>query len=190
LIAASSRQHFARDTPTAVLVRQVLGAIAEFDKSMLVTKLAAAHTRKRKATVLKVKGRKSLAETRPEVVALAKALMRKKLKVGQMSLRAISAELAGLGHVNERGSPFNQGSIAAMSGQERGMASTINLTGNELAAVPAAIRGVVEADRHPLWRALIRCVLCWRGSGRLRRAKVSTVSDTSPAKGEKRTRRT
>jgi hypothetical protein len=131
-------------------VRQVLGAIAEFDKSMLVSKLAAGHTRKRKAKVLKVKGRKSLAETRPEVMALAKGLMRKKPKVGQMSLRAISAELAGLGRVDERGSPLNQGSIAAMSGKERGMASTINLTGNELAAVPAAIRGVVEADRHPL----------------------------------------
>ena len=33
LIAASSPTHFVEDTPTAILVRQVLGAIAEFDKT-------------------------------------------------------------------------------------------------------------------------------------------------------------
>ena len=34
-----------------------------------------------------------------------------------MSLRAISAELAARGHVNERGKPFNPNSIAAMLGR-------------------------------------------------------------------------
>ena len=37
LIAASSPSHFTEDTPTAVLVRQVLGAIAEFDKTLLLS---------------------------------------------------------------------------------------------------------------------------------------------------------
>ena len=74
LIAASAPTHFTEDTPTAVLVRQVLGAIAEFDKTTLVAKLAAARQRKRMATGVKVEGRKSHAEERPEVVALAKAL--------------------------------------------------------------------------------------------------------------------
>ena len=114
LIAASAPTHFTEDTPTAVLVRQVLGAIAEFDKTTLVAKLAAARTRKRKATGMKVEGRKSHAEARPEIVALAKALRRRKPKGGQMSLRAISAALAAQGHLNEHGRPFNQGSIAAM----------------------------------------------------------------------------
>ena len=45
-----------------------------------------------------------------------KALRRRKPKGGQMSLRAISAELAARGHVNERGKPFNPNSIAAMLG--------------------------------------------------------------------------
>jgi DNA invertase Pin-like site-specific DNA recombinase len=114
LIAASAPTHFTEDTPTAILVRQVLGAIAEFDKTTLVAKLAAARQRKRKATGQKVEGRKSHAEARPEVVALAKALRRKKPKGGQMSLRAIAAELATQGHFNERGQPFNPNSIAAM----------------------------------------------------------------------------
>jgi DNA invertase Pin-like site-specific DNA recombinase len=114
LIAASAPTHFTEDTPTAVLVRQVLGAIAEFDKTTLVAKLAAARKRKRKATGTKVEGRKSHLEERPDVVALAKALRRKKPKGGQMSLRAIAAELAAQGFLNERGKPFNPNSIASM----------------------------------------------------------------------------
>jgi hypothetical protein len=39
--------HFVEDTPTAVLVRPVLGAVAEFEKTTLVAKLAAARRRKR-----------------------------------------------------------------------------------------------------------------------------------------------
>jgi hypothetical protein len=46
----------------------------------------------------------SHAEKRPEVVALAKALARKRPKGGRRSLRAISAELAAQGIPNE---PFN-----------------------------------------------------------------------------------
>jgi DNA invertase Pin-like site-specific DNA recombinase len=114
LIAASSPQHFIEETPTAVLVRQVLGAIAQFDKTSLVAKLAAARNRKRKATGGKVEGRKSHLEERPEVVALAKQLRRKKPKGGQMSLREISVALAAAGHLNERGKPCNPNSIAHM----------------------------------------------------------------------------
>jgi DNA invertase Pin-like site-specific DNA recombinase len=47
LVAASAPTHFIEDTPTAILVRQVLGAIAEFEKTTLVAKLAAARRRKR-----------------------------------------------------------------------------------------------------------------------------------------------
>src|SRR5271156_6172200 len=114
LIAASAPTHFVEDTPTAILVRQVLGAVAEFEKTTLVAKLAAARRRKRVATGEKVEGRKSHAEARPEVVALAKALARKKPKGGRLSLRAISGELAAQGFMNERGRPFNPKSIAAM----------------------------------------------------------------------------
>jgi DNA invertase Pin-like site-specific DNA recombinase len=76
LIAASAPTHFVEDTPTAVLVRQVLGAVAEFEKTTLVAKLAAAGRRKRIATGEKVEGRKSHAEARPDVVKLARALAR------------------------------------------------------------------------------------------------------------------
>jgi len=62
LIAASAPTFFIEDTPTAVLVRQVLSAVAQFEKATTVAKLAAARKRKR-ATGVKVEGRKSLAET-------------------------------------------------------------------------------------------------------------------------------
>ena len=113
LIAASAPTFFVEETPTAVLVRQVLGAVAQFEKATLVAKLAAARNRKR-ATGVKAEGRRSHAEERPEVVALAKRLARKKPKGGRLSLRAISAALAAEGHLNERGKPFAAKSVAAM----------------------------------------------------------------------------
>jgi hypothetical protein len=70
----------------------VLGGVAGFEKTTLVAKLKAARDRKKKATG-KCGGRKTHAERRPDVVALAKALARQKPKGGQLSLRAISAEL-------------------------------------------------------------------------------------------------
>ena len=114
LIAASAPMHFVEDTPTAVLMRQVLGAVAEFEKTTLVAKLAAARRRKRMATGAKVEGCKSHVEARPDVVALAKRLARKKPKGGALSLRATSASLAEQGHLNERGKPFNPKSVAVM----------------------------------------------------------------------------
>ncbi len=113
LVPASAPDFFTEDTPTAVLVRQVLGAIAQFDKASTVAKLAAARKRKRVATG-KCEGRKSLAELQPDAVAFARRLRRRRPKGGQRSLREISAELAAAGHVNERGKPYNPKSIASM----------------------------------------------------------------------------
>jgi hypothetical protein len=42
LVPTSAPDHFTEDTPTAILVRQVLGAIAQFDKDTTVPALAAA----------------------------------------------------------------------------------------------------------------------------------------------------
>jgi hypothetical protein len=56
----------------------------------------------------------SLAETNPDIVALAKRLARRKPKGGKMSLRSVSAELAARGHLNERGKPFNPKSVAVL----------------------------------------------------------------------------
>src|SRR5262245_8175198 len=113
LIPTTAPNYFAEDTPTAVLVRQVLAAIAQFEKASTVAKLAAARKRKRESAG-KCEGRKSHAELRPGLVALVKKLRRRSPKGGQRSLRAISTELAGQGHVNAKGRPFNPASLAAM----------------------------------------------------------------------------
>jgi DNA invertase Pin-like site-specific DNA recombinase len=65
LIAADNPSSFLDDTPTAKLVRQVHGAISEFDKAMTVAKLRGARERKRR-DVGKCEGRKSWAELKPE----------------------------------------------------------------------------------------------------------------------------
>jgi len=74
LVLATAPDFFTEDTPTAVLVRQVLGAIAQFEKPSLVAKLKASRDRKKAATG-KCEGRKSYAEAKPETVAFAKELM-------------------------------------------------------------------------------------------------------------------
>src|SRR3954471_10011236 len=114
LVAADSPHSFLDDTQTSKLIRQILGAVSEFDKAMVVAKLKGARERKRVLTGKKVEGRKSHAELRPELVALVRQLRRKRPKGGQRSLRDISAELTLRGYVNERGHPFSAASIAAM----------------------------------------------------------------------------
>ena len=88
-------------------------AISEFDKAMTGAKLRGARERKRREAG-KCEGRKSHAERNPELVALAKRLHRRKPKGGRMSLRAISAELATQGFLNENGRPFAAASVRSM----------------------------------------------------------------------------
>lgn len=114
LIAADSPGSFIEDTPTAALVRQVLGAVAQFEKAALVAKLKGARERKRRQTG-KCEGRKGLHETSPEVVALAKRLHRASPKTGERrSLRTIARLLSEAGHVNSKGEPFAAKVVANM----------------------------------------------------------------------------
>ena len=46
LIPTTAPDHFTTDTPTSILIRQVLGAVAQFEKAALVAKLKAARDRK------------------------------------------------------------------------------------------------------------------------------------------------
>jgi DNA invertase Pin-like site-specific DNA recombinase len=119
LVPTSAPDFFAEDTPTAVLVRQVLGAIAQFEKASLVAKMKAARDRKRAETGYKVGGRKRYDEDRPEVVALAHKLARRRRKGWPLSLRQISAALADAGHVNSNGAPYAAASVQRMLQQQR-----------------------------------------------------------------------
>jgi DNA invertase Pin-like site-specific DNA recombinase len=113
LIAADNPGSFIDDTPTAKLVRQVLGAISEFDKAMTVAKLRGARERKRRE-VGKCEGRKSWAEINPDLVREAKRLRRRSPKGHQRSLRDVATELAKLGFFNQRGAEFSASSVQSM----------------------------------------------------------------------------
>ncbi|MGV7212505.1 recombinase family protein [Bradyrhizobium sp. UFLA05-112] len=110
LIPASAPDFFLEDTPTAVLVRQVLGAIAQFEKATLVAKLRGARERK-KAKTGKAEGRKSYAEANPNVVELAHQLSEQRPR---LSLRGISAALASQGFTTPRGLPYSASAVASM----------------------------------------------------------------------------
>jgi DNA invertase Pin-like site-specific DNA recombinase len=114
LIAADAPDQFVDDTPTAVLIRQILGAVAQFDKAMTVAKLRGARERKRRKTGSKVEGRKSLVESRPQAVALARALNEQRPR---LSLREISAKLASQGFTTPRGLPYSASAISSMLGR-------------------------------------------------------------------------
>src|SRR5690242_666658 len=116
IVPASAPDFFTEDTPTAILVRQVLGAIAQFEKASVVAKLAAARKRKREREG-RCEGRKPLSETRPEVVTLARKLRRRRPKAAQLSLRGVASELAARGFLNERGKPYAAKSVARMLGR-------------------------------------------------------------------------
>lgn len=112
LIPVDAPEHFTDDTPTAVLVRQVLGAIAQFDKAITVAKLKGARDRKSAELGKRIEGRKGYAETHPDLVREAKRLARKNPKTGKTrSLRQISEELAALGYRTEKGKAFSASQV-------------------------------------------------------------------------------
>jgi len=92
------------DDPTRRLIRQVLGAVAEFEKNVLVLKLRAARERKR-AKGERVEGVKPYGHLPAEqaVKDRMKQLRRKPAKGRRRSVAAIAAQLNAEGHRNRAG---------------------------------------------------------------------------------------
>jgi DNA invertase Pin-like site-specific DNA recombinase len=74
LVAVNSPMVFLDDTPTAALIRQTLGAVAQFEKAALVSRLAAARKR-----LGRPGGKTPLTKTRPE-------LERRPIRLNRMGL--------------------------------------------------------------------------------------------------------
>ena len=108
LVPTSAPDFFTTDTPTAVLVRQVLGAISQFEKASLVAKLRAARERKTAAGD-RGSGRFPYAQKVPQVVALVRELHRQR-----QSLRQISKTLASQGHLTGGGNPYTATAVQKM----------------------------------------------------------------------------
>lgn len=107
---------FLEDTPPAVLVRQVLRAIAQFDKATVVAKLKAARDLKREEEG-KCGGRNSYAERNPGMVKRARDLYRPDLERRRVLLRKVAAGLADLGFVTPNGKPYSASAVASMIGR-------------------------------------------------------------------------
>jgi DNA invertase Pin-like site-specific DNA recombinase len=116
LVAVDSPESFVADTPTANLIRQVLGAVSEFEKAMLVEKLKGARERKRRETGKKVGGRQNYAELDggPEMIALARKLHRYPVNGRKRTLAEVSKALADAGYLSSAGTPFTPSSVSRM----------------------------------------------------------------------------
>jgi len=103
------------DNPTAKLIRQVLGAVSEFEKSVLVAKLKASRVRKRRAEG-KCEGRKAFGE-KPgelEVVGRIRKLRRKPKKGERLSFEKIARQLNAEGIRSRMGKPWGESSVRAI----------------------------------------------------------------------------
>ena len=99
------------------MVRQILGAEAQFSKDELVAKLENARERKREVNkrngiktvsgLGKCEGRKSVREKHPELVRIVRSLYRKDRRTGKRrSFREISRKLLEMGYKNVNGRSY------------------------------------------------------------------------------------
>ncbi|TIM27250.1 MAG: recombinase family protein [Mesorhizobium sp.] len=116
LIAVDSPDSFVADTPTARLIRQVLGAVSEFEKAMLVEKLRGARERKRRETGRKVGGRRNYSEIDGglAMIALAKKLHRYPVNGRQRTLGDVAKALAGAGYLSSAGTQYTPTAVSRM----------------------------------------------------------------------------
>ena len=113
LVPVDAPDHFQDETPTATMVRSILGAVSQFEKEALVLKL-----RKARDCVRREKGRcegnpawvKGANKTIPEGAVKAA----REARARGLSLRGVAAELARVGFLNQSGKPFAAQSIAHM----------------------------------------------------------------------------
>lgn len=98
--------------PARVMMRQVSGAFAEFEKARLVQKLRGSRDRASAEAGRRVEGRKGHADRNPELLREVRRLGRQNPKTGMArTVREIAAELARLGYTTERGTAFNPGQV-------------------------------------------------------------------------------
>lgn len=108
LIPVDAPTHFTEDSPTATMVRAVLGAVAEFEKNSLVARLRKARNRIRREKG-RCEGNPAWKTVPADAVTAAKTAHARGL-----SLRSIAAELAQNGHRSRSGKPYGPQSIKLM----------------------------------------------------------------------------
>ena len=112
VVATDGTDLTTNDNPTTVMVRQILGAVAQFDKAMTVAKLRAARQRLR-AKGTRVEGRKPYGHHANEqaLIDRMRALRRKPVKGARLSYAAIAAQLNTDGHTTRYGRPWTRDGV-------------------------------------------------------------------------------
>ncbi len=105
LISTTEGTDLGSDDPSRKLIRQIFGAVSEFDKTMLVMKLKAARERKRKLTG-KCQGRKGYHEELPDVIKYIRQLRRKPKYRKQLTYQQIADRLNDEGVITMDGRPW------------------------------------------------------------------------------------
>jgi DNA invertase Pin-like site-specific DNA recombinase len=104
LVAVDSPMMFLDDTPTAALIRQILGAVAQFEKAALVSRLAAARKR-----LGRPGGKTPLTTTRPDLTARVRQL---RADDPSLTLRALASALAAEDYVTPSGKAYGPSALA------------------------------------------------------------------------------
>ena len=112
LISTTEGTDLAGDDPTRKLIRQIFGAVAEYDKSMLVMKLRAARERKKLKTG-RCEGRKGFGETEEEqaVIRRMRALRRKRNGKHSHTYQEIADILNSEGITTKAGKPWRKSQV-------------------------------------------------------------------------------
>lgn len=110
LVPVDAPNHFEDDTPTATMVRSILGAVSQFEKEALVLKLRKSRDRKSATAGERIEGRRDWKALRnPQAIEAARAA-----RARGLSLRAIAAELAQAGLCAASGKAYGPQSIKRM----------------------------------------------------------------------------
>ena len=111
LIPVDAPDYFTGDSPSLNMIRQILGAVSEFEKSNLVSKLRGARERM-KAKTGKCEGRKNLKELMGNNTFINMVKIVKALRKHNKSYASIAGVLASKGYCQpQTGRPFNNSQI-------------------------------------------------------------------------------
>lgn len=113
LVPVDAPNHFQDETPTATMVRSILGAVSQFEKEALVLKLRKARDRKSAALGRRIEGNPNIAKLAKPVPVAAVELARQ-AQSRHLSLRAIADELAAAGFRSASGKPYGPQSVKVM----------------------------------------------------------------------------
>ena len=114
LIAVDSPSAFTDDTPTAELVRSLLGAVSSFERATVVARLKSGRERKKMLTG-KGQGRKSLTEVFPDLSVKAKRLRRKSSKTGKrLSYDKVAEALFAAGYATSKGNRYSASTVKSL----------------------------------------------------------------------------